>query len=299
MLPYRAGIVWLSGIVALMTLFLLFAYVIGWPAWIDDCAKTGCYCEHYDLAAVQAGARGVRQPINTWFNLYAILTSGVMMVLLGIDRWKGNSGNAMRSSWWVADAYVFAALFLGLGSMWLHASISKAVSWMDGLSMYVFAAFLVFYTLDRGLAKRGVSDGWRTNLMRWAYPGTAVAFTVIGSIGVPSLYLIIALVTVYLALEIFYAGFIYDWHAVFYWTAGAAAMENAVIFWVLSKTSTSPLCDPMSKFQAHGMLWHPLAGVMALMMFFYWRRDTGPFTVPGGGAGATVASNSDDSGGWS
>lgn len=299
MLPFRAGLVWLIAIVVLMGVFFLFAYGIGWPAIVDSCDKTGCYCEHYDIDLVKAGARGIRQPVNTWFNLYAIFTSGLMMVLIGIDRWKGNGGNAMRSSWWVADAYVFAALFLGLGSMWLHASISAAVSWMDGLSMYIYAGFLVFYTLDRGLAKHGVSDAWRTNLMRWGYPGTAVLFTLIGQIGVPSLYLIIILVAAYAVLEFAYAGFIQDWPAVVFWMAGAAAMENAVLFWVLSKTRTSPLCNEYSSFQPHGLLWHPLAGVMALMMFFYWRRDRGPFTVPGGGASSTVASNADSGSGWS
>jgi len=29
-------------------------------------------------------------------------------------------------------------------------------------------------------------------------------------------------------------------------------------------TNRGPMCDPKSGFQPHGLLWHPLAGVMAV-----------------------------------
>jgi len=287
----RAGVVWLGGIVVLLGVFLFMAYVTGWPASPDSCVSTGCYCEAFNLADVQAGARGIRQPVNTWGNLYAIVTSGIIAIVLGIDRYRGAAGNAMRSDSWKADAYVFAALFLGLGSMWLHASISAAVSWMDGLSMYVFTAFLVFYTLDRGFVRHQVSETARKWTFWIGYPATAVLLTVIGAAGVDSFLLILALVLVYAGLEFFYARFIWEPWGVFYWIVGAASMENAVLFWVLSK-SGKPLCDPTSWFQPHGLLWHPLAGVMALMMFFYWRRDG---ISSGAGASAPAQPSGD---GW-
>lgn len=268
----RAGAVWLGSTLVLMGVLLFLAFVTGWPAWPDSCVATGCYCEAFSLADVEAGARGIRQPVNTWGNLYAILTSGIIALVLGIDRFRGAGGNEMRSASWKADAYVFAALFLGLGSMWLHASISAAVSWMDGFSMYVFTAFLVFYTLDRGFVRHNVSETVRKWTFWVGYPATTVLLTIIGAAGVDSFLLILALVLVYAGLEFFYARFIWEPWGIFYWLVGAAAMQNAVLFWVLSK-SDAPLCDPTSSFQPHGLLWHPLAGVMALLMFFYWRRD--------------------------
>ena len=45
------------------------------------------------------------------------------------------------------------------------------------------------------------------------------------------------------------------------------------------------MCWPTSKFQGHGMLWHTLAGVMATLLFFYWRREQN--------SGASVASSGD------
>ena len=44
------------------------------------------------------------------------------------------------------------------------------------------------------------------------------------------------------------------------------------MFWGLSQTG-APLCDPKGGFQPHGLLWHPLAGVMAVFIYFYWRWD--------------------------
>jgi hypothetical protein len=33
------------------------------------------------------------------------------------------------------------------------------------------------------------------------------------------------------------------------------------------------MCDPNAFFQPHGMLWHPLAGAMAVLLYFYWREE--------------------------
>lgn len=298
MLPYRAGIVWLASTVVLMAIFLIFAYGTGWPAFVDSCWDEGkCYCERIDIDAVRAGATGIRQPVNTWFNLYAILTSVLVAIFMGVDRARGNARNVIQSSWWVADAYVFAVLFLGLGSMWFHASISKAVAWMDGLSMYVFAAYLVFYTLDRGLARRNSSASLRRYLFLLGYPGLVILCTVLGQLGINSVVLIFTLVLAYVLFEFLYAGFIWDQAAIIFWLTGLFAMENAIVFWVLSQTG-KPLCDPDAFFQPHGILWHPLAGVMAVMMYFYWRQEAGGAAVQRTATVAGAGTSTDSSDGW-
>ncbi len=101
---------------------------------------------------------------------------------------------------------------------------------------------------------------------------TTILLTIIGALGVPSFLLILIVVAAYAVLEFAFAGFIYQTRAVIFWLLGAFAMENAVLFWALSKTG-GPLCDPDSWFQPHGLLWHTLAGVMAVMMYLYWREE--------------------------
>jgi hypothetical protein len=56
------------------------------------------------------------------------------------------------------------------------------------------------------------------------------------------------------------------------WWLAVACIGLATFFWVSSQTGRY-MCDPHSKFQPHGLLWHPLAGAMALLLYFYWRRE--------------------------
>ena len=72
---YRGFVVWGAGIVIVLGVFLIFV-AVGWPGGPDDCiydTPDTCFCEAFVAAEVEAGAPGVRQPVNTWFNLYAIL----------------------------------------------------------------------------------------------------------------------------------------------------------------------------------------------------------------------------------
>lgn len=280
-LPYRSLLVYLIGGAVMMGLFLFFAYGIGWPKDVDSCVKdvvhNKCYCEHFNLADITSGKKGVRQPANTWFNLYAFGTAGVVMAFMWYDRAKQpNHTVPIRSKSWIADLYVFAVLFLGLGSMWFHASLAKDVSWMDGLSMYVFTGYLASYTVDRYLRKKQVSEKTRLIAFWSSYLGATALCTVLGVIGVPSPILIGALVAAYATFEFFFAGFITKFWAVVYWLIGLFAMENAIVFWIMSQTNAT-MCDTDEKmkslFQPHGLLWHPLAGVMAVMMYFYWRCE--------------------------
>jgi hypothetical protein len=268
----RSLIVWGLSLLIVMGAFLFFAYGIGWPTTPDRCVAQGCYCEHFELADVLAGATGVRQPVNTWSNLYAIGTSLFVAWQMVRDRRRPAATNVIRSANPIADLYVFVVLFLGLGSMWMHGSIARDVSWIDGLSMYTFTVYLIFYTLDRGLARTGVGDSVRSRVFWIGYPLTSAAFGAVAAAGVDSVILIGITVIVYFVLELGFAGLLVDRLARRYWIAGIAAIAVATIFWTLSQTG-GPLCDPFSWFQPHGLLWHILAGVTAVMMYLYWRRE--------------------------
>ena len=186
----------------------------------------------------------------------------------------------MRSLDAVADVYVFAVLFLGLGSMWFHGSLTSSLSWVDGFSMYVFASFLVWYTVYRL---------WRTDVTFWlfcfAYPGTVVLFTVLGQVipgSYTSAFLIGILVLAYLGLEFgVWVGYRGNWRkspagAIVLWVAAALFMLTATIVWGLSQTG-APLCHTPEQmatiWQPHAIVWHFFAGIMATLLFFYWRFD--------------------------
>jgi hypothetical protein len=59
------------------------------------------------------------------------------------------------------------------------------------------------------------------------------------------------------------------------WVSAVVAILLATFFWKLSQTD-GLLCWPTSAFQPHGLLWHPLAGLMAVLLYFYWREADDP-----------------------
>ncbi len=271
----RSFLVWGAGIVAVLAPFLFFV-ITGWPGAPDSCltdSPNTCYCEAFDAADVYANLGGVRQPWNTWLNLYAIGTSFVVALFVWRDRRRRYATrNIMRSMSYVPDAYVFAVLFLGLGSMWFHASIVQWAGVLDNLSMHLFASFLVFYTMLRL---------WHAEWAFWTfYLVTAIGFTVISwfwTWPLKSVVLIGIEVFAYLTLEVIIwvrerqpmmgrAG------PILLWCLAVASILTAIVFWALSQTGEA-LCHQHSWFQPHGWLWHPLAGVMAVLLYFYWRCE--------------------------
>ncbi|MGK6320278.1 hypothetical protein [Sphingomonas sp. DT-204] len=286
----RPWIVWISAALFLMGLFLLFAYDIGWPTTRDSCiGEDQCYCEWFDVALVDRGAEGTRQPVNTWSNLYVFLTIPFIAFMISRDRYRGNPINQMQAVGIFPEVYAVVALFLGLGSMWFHASIAKHVSWMDGMSMYVFAGFLVFYTLDRIFVANMVSRAVRMVFFIVAYPLVVIWFTRFGARGTNSEILIGILVATYVLLELlprnvrfwqsgwswWPMNFIWlrdGWAALFWWV-GLGCFGFATLARALSAKEGAPWCDPNSAFQPHGLLWHTFCGVMAVMLYLYWRRE--------------------------
>jgi hypothetical protein len=272
---YRGFIVWGAGIVLVLGAFLIFV-AAGWPGAENSCVhdkpNNSCYCEAFNLNDVVKGAPGVRQQVNTWFNLYSIFTSFLVALFVYLDRKSGDSSNLIRrSDSLIPDLYIFAVLFLGLGSMWFHGSLKEWGGVTDMLSMFVFAAFLVFYTIRRL---------WDSELFFWlGYGGTVVLFTIVGEAWqwkFQSLILILILVAAYLVFEFIIwgrSGKVMQGTplTITLWVGAVVAIISATIFWALSQTG-GPLCDPNSAFQPHGLLWHPLAGVMAVLLYFYWRE---------------------------
>lgn len=278
---YRSILVWACGVLFILGAFLGFV-ATGWPGGKDTCipddpaeANT-CFCEAFDRADVEANRPGVRQPVNTWFNLYAIITSLLVAIVLVLDRLAigptGIGPNVMKSNNPIADLYVFAVQFLGLGSMWFHASLTRWGGVFDGMSMYLYASFLVFYTVRRI---------WNSEaFFWWGYFGTVILFSFVLHLLIPSYINIGILVLAYLVLEAVVWGRTKQVmqgkaRTVGLWVAAAASIIAATVFWALSQTGKT-LCDPNSGFQAHGMLWHPLAGLMAVLLYFYWREADDP-----------------------
>ncbi len=279
MADYRGFVIWGAGAVLVLGLFLVFVFV-GWPGEPNACVYEtphACYCEAFDIEAVEAGTPGVRQPVNTWFNLYALFTAFIVAFFRYGDRRKTGGAatpNLMFSDNWIPDLYIFAVLFLGLGSMFYHGSLTVWGGIVDGMSMYVFAAFLPFYSMRRYFK----SDPIKADRIFWiGYTASVILATLMHARILPAFVIILIFVVAYLAIEIYIyikSGVLLvggtDAH--WYWGLAVGSIVAATFFWWASHTSNF-MCGPESFFQPHGLLWHPLAGVMAVLLYFYWREE--------------------------
>ncbi|QDS76989.1 hypothetical protein FKW77_005881 [Venturia effusa] len=276
-LVYRSLIIWFISSTSLILLLLLFARY-GWPGSPDPCTTSKpdntCWCEAYDSSEI--GNPGIRQAVNTWSNLYAIITSFIVMMVVCMDRRKAGNlaygqNNLLRGSdTYVADLYVFVVLFLGLGSMWFHASLTTWGGILDAISIYAFMAFLLLFSVRRIHPSPTIF---------WTGYWVSVAFlTIVHAIAQPrfeetSMLLVILTLLVYIVLEaqVWRAGRTQPGNPGFaFWWCAFICGVVAAIFWGLSQTG-KVLCDPKSPFQPHGLVWHPLAGVASVFLFFYWR----------------------------
>lgn len=82
--------------------FLMFV-LLGWPGCVDPCVDdsaegtdNSCYCEAFDPEEI--GQPGVRQPFNTWSNLYALFTGAFLAGMIYFNRRAGLPQGSNRIS---------------------------------------------------------------------------------------------------------------------------------------------------------------------------------------------------------
>lgn len=269
----RELMVWLGTTLGLLIPFFLFV-ALGWPGDPDPCVTevspgrpNTCYCESFEAAEI--GEPGIRQPFSTLSNLYSVITGAILAGFIYSFRSRGfpPGANRMRSTHFYPLLYLGVVIFLGLGSMWFHASLVRWGGVFDNLSMYAFANFLWFYTLVR------ITDN--DLVFHVGYPTTTVLFTVLNALGIPGFVLVGVVAAVYLVLELCIAVWMpkvrasRDVALAFYLPA-ILSFLTAMLAWSMSQTG-GKLCSPDAVFQWHGV-WHWGAGATAMLLYFYWRR---------------------------
>ncbi len=287
---------WTGGF-ALAVLLLFFVFVAnGWPGDMDSCISDNdakkpsvtdntCYCEPFDIKDVKNHLPGVRQPFNTFSNLYALGTGAFLVFTVWKQRRKREDSNdpevrnptkdknRFRIGNFYPIFYIQVALFLGLGSMFFHASIVNWGGIFDQMSMYTLVSFLIAYSLVR-----------LRNVDRYfyiCYPLLVFLFFVLALLHVSSVIIILlALLGPYAVLEfiIFFQDWVFNkntkvsfWVYSRYWIIGFTTFMIAIVIRGASDTG-GPLCISCSSaFQYHGV-WHWLSGITALMLYFHWKK---------------------------
>jgi len=214
-----------------------------------------CWCE-----AVRYGD-WIRQPMNTWSNIFIIL---VAFYIIRLARKEVSDQNELTRNPAYSNLFAFGCILTGLGSMFFHASLTYIGNWIDIMGMYFIAIFLILYNYSRiyhlTLSKM---IGWYTGLI--AFFGVLIyKMAEINNVlfGFVILGFVISAVIVQRKLKSKTKS-TYLWLAIIsYYTASA--------FWILDKEGY--LCAPDSWMQGHA-LWHILSGTAVLLIYLYFRSE--------------------------
>jgi Ceramidase len=275
------GLLWagLAGLV-LPLILLVVVVVAGGPP--DDCVdRTGpkpfdkCYCESFSDGPL-------KQPANTLSNLGSILIGAGLLAYVALA--EPRRDNPMTADPWIAFGYGALTIFLGTGSMFLHASMSRVGGWFDNISMDVYITFILVYNVVR-LNNWGRLAFWisyvvlNVLLLVLTYPtviegsgkvffGVFIGLTLLTElqinlpVTIPSGRGPVFMKTLVVGIE----------RSPWWLLAGLGAFGLAFVIWIASQTGGALCTDPDSAFQWHGV-WHVLSGAAAGCFFFYFRSE--------------------------
>lgn len=126
-------------ITALALTMLLSTLDYSWSGWRPSlCWPDNCFCE-----AVHSGL--IRQPANTWSS-FAFLWVGLLVIFPSSSLPGSNPLNREKM---YRRIYGVALILIGLGSAFLHASLTFVGQFFDVSGMNLLASFVLLYNLHR------------------------------------------------------------------------------------------------------------------------------------------------------
>ncbi|MBC7980577.1 MAG: ceramidase domain-containing protein [Armatimonadetes bacterium] len=245
----------------ILTLALLALAVIN--GWFGEPTGVGsCFCE-----ANRPGL--IKQPVNTFSNVGFILTGLYIGWVLAHGKYAENKNSLTQNPFYAA---FFASLivYLGPGSMAMHATTTAIGGFLDMLSMYLIAAFMVAY-----------SAGRLFKLKPWQFTGLFIAVIIVCLVGNAQTFhfifdffgntvfaFLVGLTVIFETLNLFVRKMRHESHWAF---LSFGVLVLAFVIWNLSKTG-APLCDPHSWIQGHA-IWHLLDAVSLYFLFRYYASE--------------------------
>ena len=211
----------------------------------------------------------IKQPYNTWSNI-AFIISGICIGWLLMTRRYAHNHNSITQDPFYGTFYASLVVFLGPGSMAMHASTGELGGFFDMLSMYLVASFTVSYALQRSFDLKPMhfvimfvlllsfciwADGAPYHIIFDFFGDTVFAFLIAATIIIESTN-----------------SYRRKMQHNIRWVIGAlGALLSAFFIWGISMTGTS-LCDPYSPIQGHA-IWHILDAFSAFCLFMYYASE--------------------------
>lgn len=258
----RKNIFYITLGVAIALLGLFFAAI--YNQWFGPSADVGgAFCE-------EARNSLIKQPANTWSNVGFIVAGLLMAWQLARGQFNQNK-NRFTQSMFTATFFSSLVVFLGPGSMAMHATETQIGGELDMLSMYLVASFAASYAMQRF---------W--NWPNWAFTVSFVLIIIlcewaglyhqhlpiIDYAGNLAFAFFLTLCTVFEMLNSFVRKITLEKKYGFY---SLGSLLLAFFIWNIWKDG-SPLCNPGSLIQGHAM-WHLLDALAAYFLFRFYASE--------------------------
>lgn len=216
------------------------------------CTTTRCFCE------LPRGGALIVQPANSWSS-YGYAFAGFLMIAL-------SRGAGWRTGFPRAAAALFGvtAIFVGLGSVLLHATLTLWGQFFDVTGMYLTSGFMVASAIAcwRGLSGRQALALYVVlvgALLTVLYVQPEVRRWLFGVVLISAI-----------AIEMIFARPRRPGIKVSYYLAGIVTKAVAFTIWNLDQHGT--LCAPQSLFQGHAV-WHLLGATSLWLTFLYYHSE--------------------------
>lgn len=232
---------------------LLYTYGPDWAVYTPaTCTATRCFCEMPRVGSL------IVQPTNTWSS-YGYAFAGFLMIILSRGRGWVSGFHRHAAAW-----FGVTAIFVGLGSVLLHATLTLWGQFADVMGMYLVSGFMLVGAIAR----------WRPMSVRSAvilYLGVVAGLLAVLYL-VPevrrSLFAVVLLAAI--AVEMIFARPRRPGVRVLYYLLGIITEAVAFAIWNLDQHGLA--CAPESVFQGHAV-WHLLGATSLWFTFLYYRSE--------------------------
>ena len=252
--PRQLGIAVAFTLLSMAAIWLLLS-ALG-PDWAvyapATCTATRCFCEMPRIGSL------IVQPTNSWSS-YGYAFVGFLMIALSQGRGWVSAFHKNAAAW-----FGVTAIFVGLGSVLLHATLTLWGQFADVMGMYLVSGFMLVSALARwrNLSSRGAV---------WLYLGVVGGLLAVLYL-VPevrrSLFAVVLLAAI--ALEMVFARACRPGVKVSFYLLGIVAKAVAFTIWNLDQNGV--VCAPDSLFQGHAV-WHLLGATSLWLTFLYYRSE--------------------------
>lgn len=217
-----------------------------------SCTATRCFCE-----CPRSGSL-ILQPANSWSS-YGYAFAGFLMILQAQGTgWKSR----FRSE--AATAFGLTAIFVGLGSVLLHATLTLWGQFFDVMGMYLVGGFMLVSAVSRW---RGLPPRLAILLYLVLVSGLVLLLYQVPDV---RRWLFAVVLVAAIVVELGFARPKRARVRVGYYFAGIATKTLAFMIWNLDQHGT--LCTPGSLFQGHAV-WHLLGATSLWLTFLYYRSE--------------------------